>query len=122
MNQLFTDLAKSWKSEYCSVEFQLKVGGMRVVEGLGASAFRASVSNLIAVVSASPMTAEVQTRTTCTDTIIASQGCFVGLRRLPREQLKDCLLCSITQGGEIPCRMCLSHPILTKLGEIEENL
>ena len=93
-----------------------------MVEGLGASAFRASVSNLIAVVSVSPMTAEVQTRTTCTDTVSASQGCFVGLRRLPRVQLEDCLLCSITHGMGIHCRMSLSHPILTKLGEIEENL
>ena len=40
VNQLFTDFAKSWKSEYCSVEFQSKVGRMRVVEGLGASALR----------------------------------------------------------------------------------
>ena len=29
---------------------------------------------------------------------------------------KDCLLCSITNGREIPCRMCLSHQILMKLG------
>ena len=100
----FHRFCKSWKSEYCSVEFQSKVDGTRVVEGLGASAIRALVSNVIAAVSASPMTAKVQTRTTCTDTVNASQGCFVGLKRLPREQLKDCLLCSITHGREILCR------------------
>ena len=74
VNQLFTDCVKSWKSEYCSVEFQLKVGGTRVVEGLGTSAFKALVSS--AIVTASPMTAEVQ-RTNCTDTVSADQGCLV---------------------------------------------
>ena len=44
MNQLFTDLTKSWKSLYCSVEFQSNVGVTRRVEGLGASALRAAVS------------------------------------------------------------------------------
>ena len=44
MNQLVTDLTKSWKSLYCSVKFQSNVGATRRVEGLGASALRASVS------------------------------------------------------------------------------
>ena len=33
---------KSWKSSYCSVEFQSNVGATRRVEGLGASALRAA--------------------------------------------------------------------------------
>ena len=86
------------------VEFQLKVGGMRVVEELGTSALTALVSNVIAAVSVSPMLVKVQTKTTYTHTESASQDCFVGLQRLPREQLKDCLLCSKTHGREIPCR------------------
>ena len=55
--------------------FQSKVGEMRVVEGLDASAFRALVSSVIAA--ASPMTAKVQTKTTCTDTVSVGQGCLV---------------------------------------------
>ena len=63
------------KSVYCSVEFQLKVGGMRMVEGLGASAFKALVSSVIAAVS--PMNTKVQARMTCTDTVSTGQGCLV---------------------------------------------
>ena len=44
MNQMLTDLVNSRKSSYFSVEFQSNVGAMRVVEGLGASAFSAAVS------------------------------------------------------------------------------
>ena len=97
VNLLFTDFIKSWKSEYCSVEFQLKVGGMRMVEGLGVSAFRALVSSVIAA--ESPKTANFQTRTTYMDVESAGQGCLVWDWRLPREQLTDCLLCSINHGS-----------------------
>ena len=70
------DFVKSWKSEYCSIEFKAKVGGRRVVKGLRASAFRALVSNMTAAVLGSPMTAKVQTKTTYTDTVNASQRLF----------------------------------------------
>ena len=44
MNPLLTDLVNSRNSSYFSIEFQLNVGAMRVVKGLGASAFSAAVS------------------------------------------------------------------------------
>ena len=60
-----------------------------MVEGMGVSAFKALVSNVVAAVSPSPITEKVQTRTTCPDTICATEGCFVGLQKLPREQFED---------------------------------
>ena len=68
------DFTNTWKSSHCSVEFQSNVGAMRRVEGLGASAFKALVRSVIAA--GSPMTAKVQTRTTCADNVGAGQGCL----------------------------------------------
>ena len=60
VNKLLTDFVKRWNLAY----------------GLGASGFKAVVGSVM-VLFMSPMTAKVQTRTTCTDTVSVGQGCLV---------------------------------------------
>ena len=101
VNQLLMDLMKSWKSSYCSVEFQSNVGVTRRVEWLSASALRAAVSDakLSAGCGGSFMTAK---------SIQSYQFVYLGLLMISR------LAVFLSQDPELPmCRFGLATGMWT---------